>query len=117
MVPLLINSFALGSLGVMHCRTAGLNSFIRIFGIGCAAASLAVAVDARSNPNQVQSGSLGASSALLAYHVFRNPTYFALVRVQPLALAATALAYGIYNEDAAVVGGLTAGYAAFLLAL
>ena len=117
MLPLLINSFALGTLGVMHCRTAGLSSFMLIFGMGCAAASVAVAIDARSNPKQVQAGSLGASSALLAYHVFRNPSYFALLRVQPMLLTAIALGYGIYNEDVAVVGGLTAGYAAFLLAL
>jgi len=37
--------------------------------------------------------------------------------VQPITLAAAALAYGIYYDDAAVVGGITGGYAAFILAL
>jgi len=117
MVPLVVNLTALGSLGIFHCKTFGLFPFVRLFGLGCAAASVAVAIDARTNPKQVQAGSLGASSALLSYHAFRSPSYFALMRYQPITLAAAALAYGIYNEDSAVVGGVTAGYAAFLLAL
>lgn len=51
-VPLAVNVTALMTLGAYHCRTAGLSSFLRLFGVGCAAASLAVALDARSNPNQ-----------------------------------------------------------------
>ena len=65
--PLVVNMAALGTLGVFHVKAAGANSFLRLFGLGCFAASLAVAVDARSNPNQTQAGHLGASSALLAY--------------------------------------------------
>ena len=52
MAPLALNTYALATLGAYHCRTAGLNSFIRLFGLGCAAASVAVAMDARSNENQ-----------------------------------------------------------------
>ena len=116
-VPLFVNVAALSSLGLFHCRTAGVASFLRIFGLGAAAASAAVAIDARSNPAQTQAGSLGCSAALLSYHAFQNPAYFSMLRVSPFTLPAAALAYGIYNNDAAVVGGLTAGYAAFLLVL
>ena len=116
-MPLLLNLTALSTLGVYHYRTIGAHSFMRLFGLGCAAASLCVAMDARSNENQTQAGSIGASSALLSYHVMKNPAYFGMMRVAPLTLPAAALAYGIYNNDAAVVGGLTAGYAAFLMCL
>ena len=116
-MPLLVNLGALSTIGLYHCRTAGVGSFLRLFGIGAAAASLAVAIDARSNEAQTQAGSLGASSALLSYHVMKNPAFFAMNRVAPMTLPAIALAYGVYNNDAAVVGGLTAGYAAFLMCL
>ena len=70
-LPLLANMAALGTLGTHVYRTAGCGAFTSVFGLGCLAASLAVAIDARSNPKQVQAGSLGASSALLAYTAFR----------------------------------------------
>lgn len=116
-VPLAANMVALGTLGAFHVKAAGANSFLRIFGLGCIAASLAVAIDARSNPNQTQNGHLGASAALLAHTCFKNPHFFALNRFAPLTIAAGALAYGIYFDDKAIVAGLTAGYAAVLMAL
>ena len=48
--PLLVNLGVLGTLGAYHARTSGTHSFMRLFGLGCAAASIAVAIDARSNP-------------------------------------------------------------------
>ena len=116
-LPLLVNLGALTTLGVYTCKTQGVHPFMRLFGLGSIAASLAVAMDARSNEAQTQAGSIGGSSALLSYHVMKNPMYFSMFRVAPLTLPAAALAYGIYNNDAAVVGGLTAGYAAFLMCL
>ena len=116
-VPLAINLGLLGTLGSHIYRVQGASAFLSIFGAGCAAASLAVALDARSNPQQVQAGSLGASSALLAYGAFKNPAYFRLMRLSPVSFVAAALAYGVYYDDKAVVAGLTAGYGAFLLAL
>ena len=116
-VPLAANMVALGTLGAYHVKKAGANSFLRIFGLGCAAASLAVAIDARYNPNQTQNGHLGASAALLAHTCFRSPQYFALYKAPPMLMCAGVLAYGIYYDDKAIVAGLTAGYAAILMAL
>ena len=116
-LPLLVNLGALGTLGTHVFRTAGAGAFTSVFGLGCAAATLAVAMDARSNSKQVQAGSLGASSALLAYSAFRHPSVFFVMRMQPLTYVAAALAYGIYYDDKAVIGGLGAGYLAFLMAL
>ena len=115
--PLLVNLGALSTLGTYIAKTQGTASFVRLFGLGCAGASLAVAVDARSNAKQVQAGSLGASPAMLAYGAFKYPQYFALLKFQPVTFVALALTYGIYMEDKAVVGGIGAGYLAFLMAL
>ena len=115
--PLAVNLAALSTLGSFIARTQGVNSFVRLFGMGCAGASLAVAMDARSNDKQVQAGSMGASSAMLAYTVFKHPGFFALMKFQPISLVALALTYGIYMDDKAIVGGLSAGYLAFFLAL
>jgi hypothetical protein len=50
MVPLAINLMVLNFLGVYHIKHRGLPSFLRIFAIGAAAASVAVAINARTNP-------------------------------------------------------------------
>ena len=47
---LLVNCGVLATLGTHHFKTYGQNSFLRLFGIGCAAASLTVAISARYNP-------------------------------------------------------------------
>ena len=116
-VPLAFNMAALGTLGAYHVKKAGAHSFLRLFGLGCAAATLAVAIDARSNPNQTQNGHLGASAALLAHTCFKYPQFFALYKMTPMFICAAALGYGIYYDDKAIVAGLTAGYAAILMAL
>ena len=116
-VPLAVNMAALGTLGAYHVKQAGAHSFLRVFGLGCAAASLAVAIDARYNPSQTQNGHLGASAALLMHTCFRSPQYFALVKAPPAFIYGAALAYGIYYDDKAILAGLAAGYAAILLAL
>ena len=116
-VPLAFNMVALGTMGAYHVKKAGAHSFLRLFGLGCAAATLAVAIDARSNSNQTQTGHLGASAALLAHTCLRYPQFFALYKMTPLFICAGALGYGIYYDDKAIVAGLTAGYAAILMAL
>ena len=116
-MPLLLNLGVLGTLGSYVCRTQGANSFLRLMGLSFAAASVAVAIDARNNPNQTQAGSIASSSALLAYTTFAHPEFYALLRLSPLTFTAAALGYGIYYNDQACVGGLAAGYAAFCFAL
>ncbi len=54
---------------------------------------------------------------MLTYTTFRSPAYFSLIRLSPVSLVAASLAYGLYYDDKAVVGGIAAGYAAFLMAL
>ncbi len=48
-LPLAVNLGMLGTVGTYIARTGGIGTFTSVFGMGCAAASLAVAIDARSN--------------------------------------------------------------------
>ena len=107
----------ISSLGSYICKTRGSGTFLQVLGLSALGASLAVATDARSNINQVQAGGLGLSAGMMTYGVYRSPAYFALWRFQPLTYMTLILAYGLFYDDKAVIGGLAAGYAAFLMAL
>ena len=48
-LPLLFNCGILATVGAYHRKAFGYNSFLRLFGVGAAAASLAVAIGARYN--------------------------------------------------------------------
>ena len=112
-----LNLGILGTVGSYVCRARGANTFTQILGLGALGASLAVAVDARGNASQVQAGSLGLSAAMLTYACFAQPQYFAVARFHPFTFVGGALLYGMLYNDKAVVGGASAGYIAFLLAL
>lgn len=51
-VPLIFNLGVLGTIGSYHCRVHGAASLMKLLGLSFAAASVAVAIDARSNPDQ-----------------------------------------------------------------
>ena len=50
LMPLLVNCGVLATIGMNHFKFQGQNSFLTVFGIGCAAASLAVGMSSRYNP-------------------------------------------------------------------
>ena len=54
---------------------------------------------------------------MITYTAFRSPAYFALWRLAPITYVAATLGYGLMYDDKAVVGGVAAGYLAFLMAL
>lgn len=54
---------------------------------------------------------------MLVYNAYRNPMTFKRLYVSPLGLCGMALFYALYCDDKAVLGGLGAGYVAFMLAL
>jgi hypothetical protein len=60
---------------------------------------------------------LGLSAALLTYTGFYSPGYLSILRLSPMTIVGATLLYGLYSNDKAVLGGLSAGYVAFLLAL
>ena len=122
-MPLLVNCGALATLGMYHYKTLGQLSFLRLFGLGCAFSSLAVMASRAVHPDQRYAGHIGASAALLSYHAFRQSMGafkfipYPLNILSPMALVGSTLLYALYCEDKAVIGGLGAGYLAFLLCL
>lgn len=114
---LLLGSAALLTLGSFHVNTLGATSFLAVAGMGALGASALVAADIRGNASQTQAGAAGVGAALLTHHVFRTPALFARVTSFPLLIAALGLTYAYKANDKAVLGGMTAGYASFLLLL
>ena len=54
---------------------------------------------------------------MLTYACFAQPQYFAVARLHPFTFVGGALLYGMLYNDKAVIGGASAGYIAFLMAL
>ena len=82
-----------------------------------ATSALSAAIEVRNNQEKSYVGGLGVSAGLLTYAAFLNPGYFRFIKLSPITILAASLLYGFYNEDRSVLGGVSAGYAAFLLAL
>ena len=59
---------------------------------------------------------MAGSAGLIAYHAMRNPAWFR-VGLTPLMVLGSMLLYGIVYDDKAAIGGLSTGFAAFLLAV
>lgn len=83
-----------------------------MLGVTAAGSSLFAAVDVRKNQTKSYAGGLGVSAGLLTYSAFAHPTL-----LTPISLVGAAVLYGFYTDDRAILGGVSAGYAAFLLAL
>ena len=114
----LFTSIAFISLGRFHALEHGINSFYRVFGVGCAGAAIASAASIRHNRNMTQAGGLGVTSALLTFHFLKNPNFFRFLRVNnPTILLATLVFYALYTENSAMLGGAAAGYGAVLACL
>lgn len=95
---------------LLHGR--GQTNFLRLLGVSAAGSSLFAAVDVHKNQTKSYAGGLGVSAGLLTYSAFAHPTLFT-----PISLIGAAVLYGFYTDDRAILGGVSAGYAAFLLAL
>ena len=123
LLPLLVNCGVLSTLGMYHFKTMGQQSFLRIFGAGCMAATIAVGASRMISPDQKYTGHIGASAALLSYHAFHSPAAafrhipYPFMMISPLMLCGLTLLYGILKDDKAAVFGLGAGYLAFLACL
>jgi len=117
LAPLLFNVGLLATLGSHHVARHGVNHFAKIFGISAAGAALFAGYDMRTNAKQTQAGGLGVSAGFLTYYIMRDPSALKYLRFTPLSILAAMTFYGVYYDDKAVLGGLAAGYGAFLAAL
>ena len=117
LVPLLFNSAILFSLGNAHILAHGLTSFATIYGASCGMGAVHASLDMRSNQTQVQAGGMAGSAGLIAYHAMRNPVWFNMRAGKAAGVLFGFLCYSMLYNDKAALGGVGAGYAAFLLAL
>ena len=117
LMPLLFNTAILFTVGNAHVLTYGLTSFATIYGASCGAGALNAAYDMRSNQTQSQAGGMAGSAGLLAYQCFRNPKWFNNFPGKSMGFFFGFLVYSMMYNDKAALGGVGAGYAAFLLAL
>ena len=90
-----------------------------VLGAGCAVASLLAAKEVYSNGGPQLAGCVGGTSALITYNVFANPHWFNAIRMMPspFILLALMAMYGAHENDKGIIGGVTGGFAAFMLAL
>jgi len=70
----------------------------------------------RHSPTKSYCGGIGVSAGILTYTAFAAPQILAMYTAPMLAVSASLL-YGLYNDEAAVLGSMSASYAAFLMAL
>jgi hypothetical protein len=73
------------------------------------------AADMRHDASKSYSGGLGVSAGLLTYTAFAHGRF--LTRLPGVNVVFVTLLFGLYFRDYSVLGGTTAGYLAFLLAL
>ena len=88
-----------------------------VFGLSCAIASVLGAMDVRGNGKQQIAGGMAGTAGLITYNYFANPQWLRFGNVSPIFWLAGLTFYSVYNQDKAAVGGVGAGYLAFLLAL
>ena len=60
---------------------------------------------------------MAGSAGLIAYHAWRNPHWFNMRAGKAAGVLFALLSYGMLYNDKAALGGVGAGYTAFLLAL
>lgn len=118
-LPLAFNSFVLTFFGGYHWRAYGCTSLMKIAGLGALFGSILTAKEISTNADYTAAGANGISAALLAFHAFKTPQLFKVMRFTrlPLVWVALSLAYAMKYNDQDVLGGVTAGYLMFLLGL
>lgn len=114
---LLFNSGVLATIGSQLLFANGPSAFLRVFMISAGASSVFAAAQMRHKPTKSYAGGIGVSAGLITYTAFSAPHLLRMFRLSPMALVAATMLYGIVNEETAVLGSMSAGYAAFLLAL
>ena len=111
----LFTSGVLYTLGNYHVAAYGAKSFLTLFGASALGGSILTAVGIKSGTtSQTQAGAMAPAAGLIAYHVFKNPSWFKF-KVGPVPALALLTLYGAYYGDRAAFGGIGAGYLAFVL--
>ncbi len=117
LVQLLFTSTVFYTLGNYHVAAYGASSFLTLFGASAIGGSVLTAqgILSGSSRNQ-QAGAMAPAAGVIAYHVFKNPNWFKFA-LRPIPLLAALTLYGAFAGDRAAIGGIGAGYLAFLFGL
>ena len=111
---LAFNTGVLMAIGNRHIVKYGARHFATIYGLGLLAGGLLATYDSLYNRKQRLAGGIAGSGALIGYHVLNNPSWFSFV-MKPLPLLTLFALYGAFYKDRAALGGLGAGYLAFIM--
>ena len=95
----------------------GCTHFMTVYGLSCILGSALGIMDARQNAHQVIAGGMAGSAGLITYNCFANPHFLRFRYAYPLLVLSALTYYAATSGDKAAVGGISAGYLAFLLAL
>lgn len=115
----LFNCGVLGTIGMNIAQCHGASTFLKVVALSIGASTLLSLAQMRHDSSKSYSGGAGISAGLITYTAFANPQLLAIrgFPLPPTAYFAAALFYGLYSNNSAVIGGVGAGYAAFLLVL
>lgn len=103
-------------MGNYHVLKYGQTHFLKIFGAAALAGSLVAAVSGRRDDSFVAEGGIATSGGLIAYHIFKNPSWFRF-GLGPIPLLGLFTLYCALYKDKVGLGGAAAGYLAFLAAI
>ena len=117
LLQFLFTSTVFYTIGNYHVAAYGCASFMRLFGASAIGGSLLTGLALKSGRTDIyQAGAMAPAAGLITYNVFRNPGWFKFF-LRPLPLLAALTLYGAFYNDRAAIGGVGAGYLAFLFGL
>ena len=112
------NTAVLATVGTTIARTKGNSAFLRVAGIGALTGSVFALSSAYNNQASSAAGGSAISGSLITYAAFAMPKALGAMPFLPFGSWVPAmLAYSLYCGDYSMLGGVSAGYLAFLLAL
>ena len=117
LLQFLFTSSIFYTVGNYHIAAYGCGSFLSLFGASALGGSILTGIGLKSGRTDIyQAGAMAPAAGLITYNVFRNPSWFKMF-LRPVPLLFALSLYGAFYNDRAALGGIGAGYLAFLFGL
>ena len=117
LLQFLFTSGVFYTVGNYHVAAYGCSHFLTLFGASALGGSLLTGLGLKSGRTDIyQAGAMAPAAGLIAYNVFRNPGWFK-VFLRPVPLLAVLALYGAFYNDRSAIGGIGAGYLAFVFGI